>query len=108
MKIEPWVNFFKAEEYHQNYYKKSAFRYNLYKQGSGRGEFIKKNWGKEISSLTADDLRSKLTPTQYSVTQEKGTEPAFNNEYWDTYGEGIYVDVVDGTPLFSSKDKYDS
>lgn len=108
VKIEPWVNFFRAEEYHQDYYKKSAFRYNLYKEGSGRGEYIKKNWGKEISSLTATDLQSKLTPLQYKVTQKDGTEPPFNNEYWDNHRDGIYIDIVDGTPLFSSKAKYDS
>jgi len=54
------------------------------------------------------DLRKKLTPLQYSVTQEEGTEPAFNNEYWDNKQEGIYVDVATGEPLFSSKDKFDS
>ena len=55
-----------------------------------------------------DELKSKLTPLQYSVTQEDGTEPPFNNEYWDNKEEGIYVDLVSGEPLFSSVDKYDS
>lgn len=54
------------------------------------------------------ELKKKLTPKQYEVTQEEGTEPPFNNEYWDNKKEGIYVDVVSGEPLFSSKDKYDS
>jgi len=49
-----------------------------------------------------------LTPLQYEVTQNCGTEPAFNNEYWDNHEEGIYVDVVTGEPLFSSVDKFDS
>ena len=49
-----------------------------------------------------------MTPLQYKVTQEDGTERAFENEYWDNKREGIYVDVVSGEPLFSSKDKYDS
>jgi methionine-R-sulfoxide reductase len=53
-------------------------------------------------------LRQRLTATQYKVTQEDGTEPAFNNEYWNNKKEGIYVDVVSGEPLFSSLDKYDS
>ncbi|MEW6659190.1 MAG: peptide-methionine (R)-S-oxide reductase MsrB [Thermodesulfobacteriota bacterium] len=53
-------------------------------------------------------LREKLTPLQYQVTQQEGTEPAFNNEYWDNKKEGIYVDIVSGEPLFSSLDKYDS
>ena len=55
-----------------------------------------------------EELREKLTSKQYEVTQEDGTEPAFNNEYWDSKREGIYVDVVSGEPLFSSNDKYDS
>ncbi len=52
--------------------------------------------------------KKKLTPLQHEVTQECGTEPAFDNEYWDNKEEGIYVDIVSGEPLFSSKDKYDS
>ena len=55
-----------------------------------------------------DDLRGRLTPRQYQVTQHEGTEPAFDNEYWDEHRDGIYVDIVSGEPLFSSKDKYDS
>lgn len=54
------------------------------------------------------ELKKRLTPKQYEVTQEEGTEPPFNNEYWDNKKEGIYVDVVSGEPLFSSRDKYDS
>ncbi|MCT9003203.1 peptide-methionine (R)-S-oxide reductase MsrB [Microbacterium memoriense] len=56
---------------------------------------------------TADAL-SRLTPAQYRVTQDDGTEPPFRNAYWDTHGDGIYVDVVSGQPLFSSIDKFDS
>ena len=55
-----------------------------------------------------DALKSRLTPIQYKVTQEDGTEPAFNNEYWDNKKPGIYVDIVSGEVLFSSLDKYDS
>ncbi|HUL68674.1 MAG TPA: peptide-methionine (R)-S-oxide reductase MsrB [Gemmatimonadales bacterium] len=57
---------------------------------------------------TDEELRKKLTPTQYQVTQHEGTEPAFRNEYWNNHEAGIYVDVVSGEPLFSSLDKYDS
>src|SRR5687767_11116693 len=53
-------------------------------------------------------LKARLTPMQFKVTQEGGTEPPFKNEYWDNKAEGIYVDVVDGAPLFSSTHKYDS
>jgi len=54
------------------------------------------------------ELRAKLPPLQYQVTQHEGTEPPFQNEYWDEHRDGIYVDVVSGRPLFSSRDKYDS
>jgi methionine-R-sulfoxide reductase len=54
------------------------------------------------------DLRKKLTPEQYRVTQMCGTEPAFHNEYWDNHRAGIYVDIVSGEPLFTSLDKFDS
>lgn len=53
-------------------------------------------------------LKEKLTPIQYKVTMEDGTEPAFNNEYWDNKEPGIYVSIVSNEPLFSSKDKFDS
>ena len=54
------------------------------------------------------ELRQRLTPEQFKVTQQAGTEPAFRNAYWDNKQAGIYVDVVSGEPLFSSLDKYDS
>lgn len=55
-----------------------------------------------------EELQKKLTPIQYEVTQNSGTEPPFRNEYWNEFGEGIYVDIVSGKPLFSSKDKFDA
>lgn len=55
-----------------------------------------------------EDLKKKLTPLQYKVTQEEGTEPPFQNEYWNNKHDGIYVDLVSGAALFSSADKYDS
>ena len=57
---------------------------------------------------SADQLMKKLTPEQYRVTQQCGTEPPFRNEYWDNHRAGIYVDVVSGEPLFTSRDKFDS
>ena len=56
----------------------------------------------------AAELKKKLTPEQFAVTQQAATEPAFSNEYWDNHAPGIYVDVVSGEPLFSSLDKFDS
>jgi len=62
------------------------------------------NWKKPTEQV----LKQKLTPLQYKVTQKDGTEPAFRNAYWDNKKAGIYVDVVSGEPLFSSRDKFDS
>jgi len=63
-----------------------------------------------VTNKRPDDaeLRARLTPLQYQVTQQDGTEPPFSNEYWDEHQPGIYVDVVSGEPLFSSLDKFDS
>ncbi len=58
--------------------------------------------------MSKEELQQKLTPEQYRVTQECGTEPPFKNEYWDNHRPGIYVDVVSGEPLFASIHKYDS
>jgi peptide methionine sulfoxide reductase msrA/msrB len=115
--IEPLTTFYDAEDYHQDFYKKNPFRYEEYRYGSGRDQFIEKTWGHDKEENTKDpaytkpgdaELRRKLTPMQYQVTQEEGTEPAFRNEYWNNTRDGIYVDVVSGEPLFSSRDKFDS
>lgn len=63
---------------------------------------------RKYSRPDKEELRKKLSPLQYQVTQEHGTEPPFNNEFWDNKKDGIYVDVVSGEPLFSSRDKFDS
>ena len=111
--------FYDAEEYHQDYYKKNPLRYRYYRHGSGRDQFLEKVWppgrgemqpSSRESFTKPDDatLRKKLTPMQYKVTQQDGTEPPFQNEYDKNKREGIYVDIVSGEPLFSSLDKYDS
>ncbi|HEY9074511.1 MAG TPA: peptide-methionine (R)-S-oxide reductase, partial [Desulfobaccales bacterium] len=56
----------------------------------------------------AAELKQKLTPMQFEVTQKAATEPSFRNEFWDNHKPGLYVDVVSGEPLFSSLDKFDS
>lgn len=104
--IKPAMPFYVAEDYHQDYYKNNSFRYNLYYRGSGREAFIKNNWYK--NRYNKEELRERLTPTQYRVTQENGTEMPYDNEYDEHFEEGIYVDIVSGKPLFSSKDKFNS
>ena len=81
--------------------------------------FLERIWGKEMDTRHSynhkifkkpadEELRKKLKPLQYKVTQENGTERPFRNEYWENKEEGIYVDIVSGKPLFSSVDKFDS
>jgi peptide methionine sulfoxide reductase msrA/msrB len=118
--ILPLTKFFPAEDYHQNYYKTHAVKYKYYRWNSGRDQFIQKVWGKgeaeaaeppgepKFTKPSDEELRKKLTPRQYQVTQKEGTEPAFQNEYWDNKKPGIYVDIVSGEPLFISTDKYNS
>lgn len=121
--VLPFINFYIAEEYHQEYYLKSSLHYNLYKKGSGRAAFIDENWtAEEREAIAGKDAEfakkyrrpdnaticNTLTKEQCNVTQNEGTEPPFDNEYWDNKEAGIYVDVVTGEPLFSSSHKYDS
>jgi peptide methionine sulfoxide reductase msrA/msrB len=66
------------------------------------------SWGEKQMKPTKEELKKKLTPEQYTCTQEAGTETPFHNKYWNNKEDGIYTDVVNGEPLFSSLDKYDS
>jgi len=130
--ILPIKPFYDAEEEHQDYYKKRALNYYFYKKGSGREKVLENIWGDEAGknynvseedeeeidtstnvwtknmNMTDAEIKDKLTPLQYRVTQEKGTEPAFLNDYWNEKHEGIYVDIVSGEPLFSSTTKFSS
>jgi len=123
------ATFYRAEEYHQDYHSKNPIRYKFYRAGSGRDNFIKKFWkngnykifeqntnspGKKATENHAqalsseEEIKQKLTPIQYKVTRENGTEPAFKNEYWDNKKPGIYVDIISNKALFSSTDKFKS
>jgi len=137
-KILPLGPFYTAEDYHQNDYKKNPLRYKWYRSGSGRDTFLKETWTQasfhfdatmenaSISSMDSkgmtpkamlpvvytipdeEEIQRRLTPLQYRVTRKNGTEPPFQNTYWNNHDAGIYVDIVSGEPLFSSLDKYES
>ncbi|NLS11817.1 peptide-methionine (R)-S-oxide reductase MsrB [Vibrio sp. SM6] len=121
--------FYPAESYHQDYYKKSRLKYKYYRQASGRDAYLDSVFGddrksnpvslrsrlgeqtqtlKPYTKPSQAEIKAMLTELQYYVTQEEGTERAFDNPYWDNKEEGIYVDIVSGEPLFSSTDKYRS
>jgi peptide methionine sulfoxide reductase msrA/msrB len=116
--IIKFSQFYKAEEHHQDYHKKNSFGYKFYRWNSGRDQFLKEAWGDRMNETNnraaqgkyqkpSDEvLRKTLTPLQYNVTQEEGTEKPFDNEYWNNKKEGIYVDIVSGEPLFASSHKY--
>ncbi|KAF5035435.1 Peptide methionine sulfoxide reductase MsrA/MsrB [anaerobic digester metagenome] len=108
IEVMPLRNFSPAEEYHQKYLSKNPGGYCHI----GKGQFEKA--AKALVNPAAypvpdtDSLRKKLTSTQYEVTQHSATEPPFQNEFYQTFVPGIYVDVTTGEPLFSSSDKFES
>lgn len=125
--LRPAKEFYTAESYHQDYFKKNPRRYKQYHEGSGRGPFLRRLW-EEIDTVIAplsnkntapnnrsgytrppdDSLKNTLSPLQYNVAVRSATEPPFQNEYWNNHSEGIYVDIISGKPLFSSKNKFNS
>lgn len=120
--IMPSPSFYAAEDYHQDYAKTNAEAYSAYRLASGRDAFFASIWKDEArdpglpptaktgnySKPATASLRKLLSPMQFEVTQEEGTEPAFDNPYWNNHKEGLYVDIVSGEALFSSRDKFDS
>ncbi|MEM1227783.1 MAG: peptide-methionine (R)-S-oxide reductase MsrB [Planctomycetota bacterium] len=112
--------FYLAEDYHQDFYKTHPLKYKYYRFRSGRDQFLDEAWGDdrdytpaarggiEFQKPSREELRAQLTDLQFRVTQDDGTEPPFRNAYWQNSSDGIYVDVVSGEPLFSSRDKYKS
>ncbi len=124
--VERGAVFWPAEEYHQDYYKKNPVRYKGYRFGSGRDKYIDSVWGDRddfevipdgiennpwVGYLKPSDeeLKKTLTPLEYKVTQKEGTEaPRTPGNLDKNYDPGIYVDILSGEPLYSSKDKFDS
>lgn len=105
IEVEPLRNYVLAEDYHQDYLKKNPNGYCHIDLEQANNVIIDE---KDYPKPSDAELKAKLTPLQYSVTQNKNTEHSFSNEYWDNFKPGIYVDVTTGEPLFSSKDKFES
>ena len=116
VEVLPLNGYYLAEEYHQDYLKKNPNGYCHIDLGNADIPLetpVLKTEGIMIDESkypkpSDEELKEKLTPLQYDVTQTGETERAFSNEYWDNHDVGIYVDIVTGEPLFSSNDKYDS
>ena len=133
--ITDFTPFYRAETYHQDYYDKNPIRYKVYTYNSGRYDFVEKHWGdtsqvdyygfsndnpggepstdtqypwQSFNKPSKQHLRQQLSAIEFAVTQQDETEEPFNNRYWDNKKPGIYVDVVSGEPLFSSRHKYKS
>lgn len=111
--IEKFAAFYPAEAYHQDYAARNGDNPYIQSQALPKLEKLKKfsletEGEKEAAIDFFADKKNKLTKMQCHVTLEDGTEPAFNNAYWNNHADGIYVDVISGEPLFSSTDKFDS
>ncbi|MBJ8326134.1 peptide-methionine (R)-S-oxide reductase MsrB [Streptococcus pacificus] len=102
---EPLNHYVLAEEYHQDYLKKNPGGYCHINVNQASYPVIDDSQYQKPSDA---ELKEKLTPEEYDVTQKNATERAFSNRYWDNFEPGIYVDIATGEPLFSSKDKFES
>jgi methionine-R-sulfoxide reductase len=87
---------------------KSTAENSVASAASGQSTASEPKNNTNTKSMSDAELRKRLTPEQYHVTRENGTEPPFRNEFWNDHRQGIYVDLISGEPLFSSTDKFDS
>lgn len=122
VEVQPLQRFYAAEDYHQDFYKTNPLRYYSYEEGSGRLDYRENTWPAaqreldfapveayaDFTKPADSDLRERLSEVQFRVTQQDGTERAFQNPFHDQKAEGIYVDIVSGEPLYSSRHKFDS
>ncbi len=109
VEVKPLDGFYDAEDYHQDYLKKNPNGYcHIDLSIADEDEEVTVEDASAYPVPSEDELKERLSPLQYDVTQNSATERAFNNEYYDNKEKGIYVDIVTGEPLFSSLDKYDS
>ena len=104
IEMKPLSNFYSAEEYHQDYLDKNPSGYCHIRPEL----FTLAREANPYAKPSDAELKERLTPIQYAVTQKNGTEHPFDNDYWDEHREGIYVDITTGEPLFTSLDKFDS
>jgi len=108
VEIGPLLNYYPAEEYHQNYLENNPYGYcHIPMEEIRLFSSLRIDPG-DYQKPAEEAIRDKLTAEQYYVTQESGTEYAFRNEFWNQFEKGIYVDIVTGEPLFSSTDKFES
>jgi peptide methionine sulfoxide reductase msrA/msrB len=107
VEVMPLRNYYPAEEYHQKYLDKNPGGYCHISPGLFEAAKQAVVDPFEYQKPDEENLRNKLSPIQYDVTMNNGTEPPYRNEYWDLFKEGIYVDIVTGEPLFTSKDKFE-
>lgn len=111
VELEPLTVFYPAEEYHQGYLKKNPGGYCHINFDTLKELPASQKPALDLSRFvkpSPEELKERLTPEEYHVTQESGTERAFSGRYWDNHQPGLYVDVVTGEPLFVSSDKFDS
>ena len=109
----PLLNYYRAEDYHQKYLDKHPGGYchinpALFQMAATAKPDRQPDESSRYKKPEAAELKEKLTPMQYEVTQHSATEPPFQNEYWDHFESGIYVDIITGEPLFLSADKFES
>lgn len=108
VEVKPLINFYKAEDYHQQYLEKNPGGYchiSPEKFKKARQTVVDPT---RYEKPSEEELKEKLSETSFEITRQNGTEPPFNNEYWNHFEKGIYVDITTGEPLFTSSSKFNA